>query len=337
MPAASASRGEREAQGTAVQADLALRRQGPGQGKAERGAARAHQPGQAHDLTLPNGERHVAEEARGGEPAHLQERRARRGRAGRELVGQIAADHGADERGPVEGRGLPLGHLAAVAQHGHAVGEGEHLLEAVGDVEDGEALLAQAAQHGEQPLRLVAGQGRGGLVQDQHPRALEQRARDLDHLLLGHAQTTRRRLRMNVAAQRVEDLLGAALHAGAVHAEAARFPTQPDVGRRRKLRDQGQLLVDHADPQAPGGERVAEGEVLVAQPNAARVGYERARERLDERALARAVFAQQGVDLACAKVEVHLVEGADAGPGFGETADRENGRRGSGLRPSWRA
>ena len=156
------ARGEGLARGAAghelaVEADLAPGGQGARQGQAQGRAARAHQTGYAHDLALPDGERDVLEEAGRGEAAHLEQEGAGSDRAGRELLGEIPADHRADEGGAVEGRGLSLRHLASVAQHGHAVGEGEDLLEAVGDVEDGQALLAQAAQEGEEAKRTRHG------------------------------------------------------------------------------------------------------------------------------------------------------------------------------------
>ena len=51
-------------------------------------------------------------------------------------------------------RALDRDHLA-VAQHGAAVGERDHLVEAMRDIDDGGALLLHAVEHGEQPLDLA--------------------------------------------------------------------------------------------------------------------------------------------------------------------------------------
>ena len=60
----------------------------------------------------------------------------------------------------------------------------EHLVELVRDEDDRRPLRRQRAQDLEQVLRLLRGQHRGRLVEDQHLGAAEQRAQDLDALLL---------------------------------------------------------------------------------------------------------------------------------------------------------
>jgi hypothetical protein len=93
------------------------------------------------------------------------------------------ADHVAHERGVIE---LPdrRGHdLAAVAQHGHPIGELEYLVEAVRDEEDEQALLLQCRDDPEQAVAFGRRQYRGRLVEDQQPRRQRQRPRQLDELL----------------------------------------------------------------------------------------------------------------------------------------------------------
>ena len=72
-------------------------------------------------------------------------RRPARGRA-RELLGHVAPDHPADQlrrdRAPAAGA---VRHAPAVAQHGHAIGEREDLVEAMRDVDDAEPARAQPA------------------------------------------------------------------------------------------------------------------------------------------------------------------------------------------------
>jgi hypothetical protein len=78
--------------------------------------------------------------------------------------------------------------VLAVAQHGHAVGHGRQLLEAVRDVHDADAARAQLAHHREQPLDVGLRERGGGLVEHEHARLGAEGARDLDQLLLGRAQ-----------------------------------------------------------------------------------------------------------------------------------------------------
>ena len=59
--------------------------------------------------------------------------------------------------------------VLAVAQHGRAVAQVEHLAQAMADEQHRDAAVAQAADDREQPLDLVRRQRRGRLVEDQHP------------------------------------------------------------------------------------------------------------------------------------------------------------------------
>ena len=72
---------------------------------------------------------------------------------------QLAAEHVGNQSHPVELRGLLGGDLAAIAQHGHAVGERKHLIEEVGNEDDAEALVAQLAH-----LVELVGDGRVAIL-----------------------------------------------------------------------------------------------------------------------------------------------------------------------------
>ncbi len=168
----------------------------------------------------------------------------------------------------------------------------------MGDVQDGQALPSEVAQDREETKRLFAGQGRGGLVEDEHARTLQQDPRDLHHLLLGHAELPRPRADGNVSAQGVEDFSRAPLHLPEVQDEAARLAPEEHVGRGRELGHESQLLVDHGHTPAARGRGVAEGQRLAAQQDDPRVGHDRAGQGLDQGALARAVLAHERVDLA---------------------------------------
>ena len=76
-----------------------------------------------------------------------------------------------------------LADQLAVAEHRDPVGDLVDLLEEVADEQDGHALVAQVADHGEQPVHLVAVEARGRLVQDQHPGVEDHRPADRDQLL----------------------------------------------------------------------------------------------------------------------------------------------------------
>ena len=72
----------------------------------------------------------------------------------------------------------------ALAQHGDLVRNGQHLVQLVGDEDDGLAVGAHVAHDLEQAVRLLRGQNSGRLVEDQDLRPAEQDLDDLDGLLL---------------------------------------------------------------------------------------------------------------------------------------------------------
>ena len=68
--------------------------------------------------------------------------------------------------------GGPDRDQAPIAQDRDPVAEAQDLLDAVRDVNDGHAVVAQPAHQGEQAVDLLVGERRGWLVQgqDAHPR-----------------------------------------------------------------------------------------------------------------------------------------------------------------------
>ena len=79
-------------------------------------------------------------------------------------------------------------HQRTVAQHRNPVAERIDFIHAMRDIDDGEALGAQLADQGEQPLALAGRKRGGGLVHDQDLRSGVQRTGDLDQLALAHGQ-----------------------------------------------------------------------------------------------------------------------------------------------------
>ena len=77
------------------------------------------------------------------------------------------AHHVADHLAGVCFCGVECGDRLAVAQHGDAVADREHLLELVRDVDRGDALVAEAADDPEQDLDLRLGERSGRLVEDE--------------------------------------------------------------------------------------------------------------------------------------------------------------------------
>ena len=95
----------------------------------------------------------------------------------------------------------------AVAQHHHAIGDLEHLIEPMRDVDDADPTIAQAAQSDEQARHLVGGEAGGRLVEHEDLRFRGQRARDRDQRFLGPAEALDAHIRVDVSVEHFEGCL----------------------------------------------------------------------------------------------------------------------------------
>ena len=118
----------------------------------------------------------------------LERRFPGRGRASREMVGELAVGHPTDQLGDVDVRHRARSHAPAIAQHGDAVAHFHDLLHPMRNVDDPHPAFADGPNQAEQLVDLRARQGRRRFVHDDDPGGERQRARDLDHLLLRDAE-----------------------------------------------------------------------------------------------------------------------------------------------------
>ena len=159
----------------------------------------------------------LADERCRGEALDLEHDLARPGLAlAREQ--HVPADHQPDELGLVG-----LGHDArpgdpAVLQDRDPIAELEDLGEAMGDVDDRDARVAQAPDHLEQMLRLGRRQRRGRLVEDQEAEIARERLGDLHDLRLGGRELAYREGRVEGDAEIGEQPLRAPPHLPAIDA-----------------------------------------------------------------------------------------------------------------------
>ena len=197
----------------------------------------------------------------------------------------------------------------AVAQHGDAIADLVHLIEEVRYEQDGDAALLQLADDAEQLGDLVEVEARGRLVEHEHLDVDRDGARDRDELLHRERVRAEDRRGIDVDAEVCEHGPRVGSHAAPVdHSEPSRLPAERDVLGDRHVRQQVDLLIDRADPgllRVVGRREVHE---LTADAQLAFAEREGAGDRLDERGLARAVLAHEGVDLAGEHAEVHAVD-----------------------------
>ncbi len=260
------------------------------------------------------------------QPCHLQHRLADLDFLLWEEIGQRAADHHSDD---VLHGGLlaaQIGDLLAVTEDHDPIRDAEHLLQAVGDEDDGHSLSAQALHRLKQRLDLVAGQGRGRLIHDDQLCLGGQRFGDLHLLALRHGQPAHQGVRRDLGPDAVEQLLGFPLHEAVVdHPQPAHEPAavhdaaQEDVLVDALVEGQVQLLVDGADAHRlslVGGEQSRL--FALVDEAAAAVGLVDAAHDLHQRRFAGAVLADQADDLAPRDVEIDVVQGAHAREGLGD-------------------
>ncbi|GAA3033206.1 hypothetical protein GCM10020000_07950 [Streptomyces olivoverticillatus] len=210
---------------------------------------------------------------------------------------------------------------AAVAQDGEGVGDLVHLVDPVGDEDDGVAVVAQGVQDVEEPGAVRRGEAGGGLVQDDELGFGAQGAGDGHQGALGAREVGDGGVRVQVRGDDGQGL--GALPPGPPpghQPRAARVSgAQGDVLGDGHRSDQSQVLVDegHGAGGGLGAERVP------GDGHLALVRVVDAREHLDEGGLSGAVGAEQGQDAAVVDVEVDAVQRERAAELLAEAADAD--------------
>ena len=215
--------------------------------------------------------------------------------------------------------------LAPVAQHGDAVGNLVDLLHAVRDVDDADALGLQATDQFEQAKRLLVGERRGRLVQDQHRRLGAQPLGNLDHLLLGPRQPGHGAAAVDVELQVREHALGATDHRCPIEQQPApRFLPQEQVLGNAECGHQREFLEHRADALLTRLAHRPQAHDASVQLDGSRSRRAHAGQQRDQRRLAGAVLAEQHVDLASTQIEIHPVERKHARVLLAEPAGPKN-------------
>ena len=206
-----------------------------------------------------------------------------------------------------------VAHELAVAQHGHAVAERLDLVHLVRDDDDGLAVVAHAAQYGEELVRLLRGEHGGRLVEDEDLIVAVEHLEDLGALLHtdGDVLDARIRIDLQTVFFRQRKHLFARL-ALLQEAMLRRLDAHDDIVQHREALDQLEVLVHHADAEAVGVVRVFDGDDLAVLADLALLGLIQAEQDGHERGLAGTVFAEQRMDLPLAQLERDVVIGHDA-------------------------
>ena len=200
--------------------------------------------------------------------------------------------------------------VATVAQHGRAVGDADELGDAVGNDQHRRSGIAELAHLREEPFGGIEVERSGGLVENEDPRIAQKGAADGDPLLEAKRQRSRKRPDVDRRADEIvhERLrgahLGRARHGGGEEAVGAHEQVVDD----RAFVGDEHFLEHGRDADIA---RLVRGERGAAEDgHAAAVGRQHARYHLGERALAAAIAAHDGVDLAEVRREIAAVQRA---------------------------
>ena len=290
------------------------------------GPAGADKAEHAGDLPGEHGQRIVLHHRRHFEVLHRQHARAggphRRLAHAVERIGEIASDHRLDDARAVEFRRVVGDDLLPVAQNGDAVGQQQRLLERVRDEHDRDAAPLEVAHEIEEVLLLFRRQRRRRLVEDDHLGLVEHGARDFDHLLLGRAERADGRGRGDVEIQRLQELLRGDVDAAQSIVKA--LLAEEEVLRHRHRRHETVLLKHHGDAEMTRFERRLRRNLDAVDGHCSRGQRDDARHDFGQSRLARAVLADERMDLPAPEIEIDAVDRRDAGIEFGRFVQREN-------------
>ena len=223
---------------------------------------------------------------------------------------RVAADHHLGERalGHAADRRLP--GYAAGAQHDDAIADLQDFRKLVGDEHDRFALGAPSAQNRQQLADFAWGEIGGRFVEDQQFRVAQDRLEDFDALAAAEPQLADARVRVEFEPEAAARIVDALSDLGAFEHAAGRAPAQHDILEHAHRFDQHEVLMDHRDAGGHRLRRPVAGERPAAKADRPCVRRRHAEQHFHQRALARAVLAEQADDLAFRDIEIDAVVGA---------------------------
>ena len=234
------------------------------------------------------------------------------------------ADHHAGQL-PLVGRPGNRADQPSPAQDADAVADGTHLRQLVADEYDRHPVGHQRAQRGEERVHLVRHEDRGRLVEDEDPAVARERLENLDALLLPDRQLVNAGRRIDTNPEALRRIGPTA--AGLVQVET--HPARPSEGK--VLRDghrphQSEVLRDHPDAGPDRVARRADRLQLAVDPDLTGIRVRQPVGDAHDGRLARAVLAEQRVDLAATDIEVDAVVGDEVSEPLCDPAQLESGR-----------
>jgi hypothetical protein len=188
-----------------------------------------------------------------------------------------------DELVDIGGADVARPHRVPIPHDGDTVADREDLAHPVRDVDNGHAVACEPANDIEEGLDFVVREGRRRFVHYQQPRFLFEGTCNFDQLLLGDRELRNRRIRVDLAANLLQEVCRNLPHGVAEDQPAAgRLVAEEYVLGDRQPGDQIELLMDHYQPEPFGLDRVFRRDRSIRKRNAAVVGRVLAAQHLHE-------------------------------------------------------
>jgi hypothetical protein len=246
------------------------------------------------------------------------------GQRRRQRLVELEAQHRARRPGQQRRRAVE-GDDAALLEHRDARAQRLGLLEVVRRQQHGMALLVEAGDELPERLAQLDVDARGGLVEDDHGRAVHQRLGDQDAPLHAARELAHVGVALVGEAEVGEQLVDPGVVG--VDAEIAAL----DAQRLAHGKNGSKTSSCGHDADLPARRRVVAVDVVAEDGDASRRRTRQTGEDADQRRLAGAVRAEQAEELALLDVEADVVEGAHVaasrGVGLGDVDERD-GRHG---------
>ena len=219
-------------------------------------------------------------------------------------------------------------HALPVPQDRDPFADREDLRDPVGDVDDGHAAFGEPLEHLEQVFRLGGRQRRRRLVEDEDARLAGHGTGDLDELAQGDRQAGDGLVQVDPDPDLVEGGLCDVTLLSAVDEPRGlgRGEPEQDVLGDGHLRDQAQLLVDQGDPGFERSLGAAHLQWLAIDEDGALGRLEDPRQHPHQGRLARAVLADDRVDLPGQDLDVDAIHSNGTAEALDELAPLDDRR-----------
>ena len=239
---------------------------------------------------------------------------ARRARLLVHLEADLAAHHHGGQLLCRRVAGVDGADILALAEHGAPVGDGHDLRELVGDEEDGLALGRKVFHDLHQLVDLLRGEDRGRLVEDEDLVVAVEHLQNFGALLHADGNVLDEGVRVDAQAvflaQREDLFPGLGL---LQKARLVRLDAEDDVVEDGEAFHQLEVLVHHPDAERVGVVRVVDVDDLAVFLDRAFFRLVQAEQDAHQRGFARAVLAEQRVNLAAPQLQGDVVIGLDPG------------------------